>query len=721
MTPDDDLERGIITATQLHRGGDTAGAESCLRRLLSGHPQPPDVRYHLDLTLGPGNDPTVLDTPGSSYPRIQQLFGACYQIAGLLDQAARCYREGLAHAPADPLLLAALATVLENAGQLDEAVAGHLAALRAGAAPGPVHNRLGNLYLRQGHLELAIAALQTAVHADPHAALAHNNLGATLCRLGRIAEGREHFQAAVTIQPHYLDAQVNLGNAFYALREYAAARTVYEAALALDSNLPIVHNNLGAILHRAGDYSTAETCFRNALRLAPQYADARLNLANAQAQQGKADEAEKSYRSVLRLSPDQPLLELQTRSLWPAVFPSRDAILRYRARLLEFLEEMAAKRLRLPPDALVTAGLYPPYGLMYHGQDDLPIKRAYAAVFQNCFTAREPLKRNRRPRIGMVVTDRHEGIFSRSIKGVIRTMRRSEFDLIIACSQRGAKFLSGELADHVGYVILPEDLTGAAAALETAACDVLYHWEVGTDALNYFLPFERLAPVQCTSWGLQVTSGIPTMDYYLSAGEVEPPDAEHHYSEALIKAQALLSYQYREPVPTNLKSRAEFGLPEGRHLYLCAQQIGKFHPEFDAVLAAILRADGRGVLVITRDRWDHHARRLLERFRITMPDVVDRVLLLPRMDHQHYLALVATADVVLDPPCYGGVNTTYDALSLGTPVVTMRGAYHIARYSAACVARTQAHGCIAVDPEDYARRAIQLGTDSAFRDAMRAM
>jgi predicted O-linked N-acetylglucosamine transferase (SPINDLY family) len=356
---------------------------------------------------------------------------------------------------------------------------------------------------------------------------------------------------------------------------------------------------------------------------------------------------------------------------------------------------------------------------MYHGRDDLPIKQAYAAVFRNCFPEHEPPRCSGQPRIGLVVTDRHEGIFGRSLKGVIRHMRRSEFDLIVACSPRGAASLRGELGDRVGFVILPDDLTGAAAALEAAACDVLYHWEAGTDALNYFLPFLRLAPVQCTSWGLQVTSGIPTMDYYLSAAEAEPPGAERHYSETLIEARALLSYQYRETLPPSRKGRNELGLPAARNVYLCAQQIGKFHPDFDAILAAILRGDGRGVLVITRDRWGHDARRLLERFRGTMPDVVDRVLLLPRMEHPDYLALVATADVVLDPPYYGGVNTTYDALSLGTPVVTLPGAYHIARYSAACIARTQAHACIATDPEDYARRALRLGTDRSFREAMR--
>ena len=41
-----------------------------------------------------------------------------------------------------------------------------------------------------------------------------------------------------------------------------------------------------------------------------------------------------------------------------------------------------------------------------------------------------------------------------------------------------------------------------------AEFDVLYHWEVGSDVTNYFLPFFKLAPVQCTGAGLPATSGI---------------------------------------------------------------------------------------------------------------------------------------------------------------------------------------------------------------------
>ena len=52
----------------------------------------------------------------------------------------------------------------------------------------------------------------------------------------------------------------------------------------------------------------------------------------------------------------------------------------------------------------------------------------------------------------------------------------------------------------------------AMRQVRAAACDLIYYWEVGSDAMNYFLPFARLAPVQCTGWGSTMTSGVPAVD-----------------------------------------------------------------------------------------------------------------------------------------------------------------------------------------------------------------
>ena len=45
----------------------------------------------------------------------------------------------------------------------------------------------------------------------------------------------------------------------------------------------------------------------------------------------------------------------------------------------------------------------------------------------------------------------------------------------------------------------------------------------------------RLAPAQATSWGHPTTSGLPSIDYFLSSELMEPPNADEHYTERLIR------------------------------------------------------------------------------------------------------------------------------------------------------------------------------------------
>ena len=53
--------------------------------------------------------------------------------------------------------------------------------------------------------------------------------------------------------------------------------------------------------------------------------------------------------------------------------------------------------------------------------------------------------------------------------------------------------------------------------------------------------------------------------------------------------------------PTADAIPADFGLPEGQHLYLCLQNPLKLHPDFDPLLGGILAADPQAVVVLLAD------------------------------------------------------------------------------------------------------------------------
>jgi len=305
--------------------------------------------------------------------------------------------------------------------------------------------------------------------------------------------------------------------------------------------------------------------------------------------------------------------------------------------------------------------------------------------------------------------------------GILERLDPNAFELVVVCPTHAATLIRrGIRSDDVDVMPVANRFDQFVAAIDSRAFDLLYYWEVGTDITNYLLPFLRLAPVQCTSWGFPVTTGIANVDVYLSSDTLEARDGQRDYAERLICMNTLPSYQARRMLPQTPKGREYFGLPRDRHVYFCAQNLGKLHPDFDLILAGILRRDEMGIVAVIQDQHGYAANRLRARFAATMPDVAERIVFLPRYTQSDYLRLIDTSDVLLDTPHYCGVTTTYDALSLGKPIVTLPGRFQRSRYTAACYAKMGWLDCVATGADDYIDRAVMLGTEPDYHSQVSA-
>jgi predicted O-linked N-acetylglucosamine transferase (SPINDLY family) len=140
----------------------------------------------------------------------------------------------------------------------------------------------------------------------------------------------------------------------------------------------------------------------------------------------------------------------------------------------------------------------------------------------------------------------------------------------------------------------------------------------------------------------------------------------------------------------------------------------------DELIAGILRRDTRGKLVVLEGRIGHWTALLRRRWNTVMPDVMDRVVFLQRQSPVDYVALIAVSDVMLDTLHFNGMNSSLDAIFVGTPVVTLPGEFQRGRHTQAMYRRMGAIDSIADSPGDYIERALSFGTDRARRDAFRA-
>ena len=133
-----------------------------------------------------------------------------------------------------------------------------------------------------------------------------------------------------------------------------------------------------------------------------------------------------------------------------------------------------------------------------------------------------------------------QSVWTAIVRGWLHHIDRTEFSLHI--------FYTGTTSDRetaiarnraTTFVQSAGDLRDWVDALLDQPLDVLIYPEIGMDSMSVKLASLRLVPLQVAAWGHPETTGLPTIDYYLSAEAFEPPEAQTYYRERLIALPGL--------------------------------------------------------------------------------------------------------------------------------------------------------------------------------------
>ena len=617
-----------------------------------------------------------------------------------------------------PIALLNLASQHITAGRLDLAAATLREAIALRPDWAPAHFVLAQVADQQGDSVAALAAYRRTLELKPQCVEAHAGLAALLAARGQFDLASEHYERVVELAPSNFAALNNLGTALQELGRTEDAVGCYERALRLKPDCLEALANLAAARMKRREFSEAVRLLTAALRIAPDSSDIRNRLGQAHIALGELEPAREHFVAALARQPENLLLRLRLDSLAPAVSQSNAEIDAYQRQLSERLAAYRPRRGSIAIDDLPPSDCKPPVELLYQGRDDLAIRRQFAAIVAESLPALDPPRGSGKPAIGFHVPQGSEGIFLRGMGEVVRRLTPGRFRVSLICSPAGIDKLRAALGSAVQFLPLAGPFSAAIEALRAAALDLIYYWEVGSDAASYFMPFFRTAAVQCTSWGWPVTSGIPQMDYFVSSELLDAAEAASHYSEKLVRLKNIPNYYGRPTSPPPAADRERFGLDPAAHVYVCPQTPRKIHPDFDDLAGRILQRDPRGVLVLIEARWPHITRAISTRIIRRWPDCNGRLHIVPRMIRADYLTLLATADVVLDTVHYsGGANSTYDALWVGAPVVTLPTALHRGRYTAAAYRAMGMSRCIAENADQYVDLAVRLANDPAERRA----
>jgi predicted O-linked N-acetylglucosamine transferase (SPINDLY family) len=496
---------------------------------------------------------------------------------------------------------------------------------------------------------------------------------------GRMGEAVETFGRAAGARPQSAYLRNLLGNAWQDFGRQDEAQACYEQALELEETFAAAHQNLGQLLISAGFLEQGRAHFERAQQLQPVDVN----------------------RVILATS-------------LPIVYATLADVARHRERMLTDVDRLLADGVAID----TTHALAPTnFHAAYQGFDDCQLQRTIGRLYR----APQPVEKRAgrtsagKVRVGFLSSHFCDHTIGRLNLGRIKLLDRRQFDVTLVALGHHDDPLAHEFRRSADRVVEPAGpLDAIRRQIAGLDLDVLVFADVGMNAQTYTLAMSRLAGVQCVTWGHPVTTGFESMDYFISGQWLETSAADAHYTERLVRLANLGTYYYR-PKLEGQRTREAFGLDPTRHLYLCPQTLFKMHPEFDGILAEILRRDPAGELVLLASHRPGWTRLLEDRFARTMSGVVGRVRFLPMQPNADFLHLCALADVMLDPIHFGGGNTSYEGLAFATPIVTLPGQLLRGRITYALYRKMGVLDCLVETPEAYVERAVRLGNDRAYR------
>lgn len=583
-----------------------------------------------------------------------------------------------------------------------------------------------------GRVDDAVSQFDAVLQSAPQAVAVHFELAATLETTGEIARAEQHYKQAIELQPRFFEAHLHLARLLQARNRTLEALDYAARAVTVRPDSAGAHNNLGNVLRALGRAEPAIAQYGEALRIDPKLVMAHYNCGLALRSQARIEEAREHFARAFALQPEALEAELALcMAELPPLYESSAEIDERRSAYARRLAGLAAdvEKAGMPARLADEIGSHQPFYLSYQGRNDRELQSAYGALACRVMAARydvPPLPKAPAPgepiRIGIVSGFfRQHSNWKIPIKGWLKMLDRERFSLFgyhTSSEQDAETAIAAKLCSR--FVQGPRSLDAWRQTILDDAPHVLLYPEVGMDKVSAQLAAQRLATVQCCSWGHPVTSGFPTLDYFISSDLMEPADAEAHYSERLVRLPNLSIYYEPIDVPSVEVDRAELGLRPGAVIYWCSQSLPKYLPQYDEVFSRIAAAvPGCQFTFIEFGSGEAVTRRFRERldraFAALGLAASDYCVFLPRLSVERFGAAIAHCDVVLDSIGWSGCNSILESLAHDRPIVTYAGDMMRGRHSAAILQMMGLSETIAHSLDDYVAIASSVGQDRAKR------
>lgn len=752
-----DIQQSMQLAIGHHGAGRLPEAEQICRQILQSTPDHPIALYLLGviaLQVGKGAVAIDLITKAVAlkpdFPEAYSNLGAAHGSLGNLDEAVACHRKAISYKPdyaeahynlgntlkrlgrmedavasfrkvteINPEFVEAhnnLGNALTELGELDEAVASYQRALAIRPNQAKSHNNLGRAHFELGDMDRAEACYRKALVVDPGLAEAHNNLGVLLNRKGNREAAVASLQTALTLHPDYADAHNNLGTVLNDSMKFVEAVDCFRRALTINPDFAESNNNLGIALNYLGKLDEAVECYHKALATNPGFAEAYNHLGNALRDQGKLDKSVECFHKAISIKPDYSEAYNNLGNALQDMGQLDESVANYKITLT-----LKPDDARVHSNILLTEQYRPGHNAEtlfdLHRKWDERHGRGFRSVRLEHPNTPEP---DRRLRIGFVSPDLRRHPVGYFIIGLMENLPKSEIETVCYSDGKNDDLTRRIMAatgiwrnvcgvsDKILNKMISED-----------EIDILVDL-TGHSANNRLLVFARKpAPLQVTWAGYVGTTGLSAIDYLLTDVYSTHENEEHYYSEGILRMpDGWLCYDPPSYAP--LVGPSPFMRKEAV-TFSSFNNPAKINEDVVSIWARILHGVTNSTLFLKYRSMDSTANteRLMALFAASgIPQ--SRLVLEGASPHEDLLGLYNEVDIALDPFPYSGGLTTYEALWMGVPVITVPGETFASRHSLSHLSTLGLQELIARNNDDYVKLAIELANDGERLAGLRA-
>lgn len=521
---------------------------------------------------------------------------------------------------------------------------------------------------------------------------------------------------------------VDLGNKLFQEGRWQEAIAQYQKVLEVHTGDAELYFALSECFRQLNRLDEACRTLQEAIQLYPRNARLHFSLILILQRKGHIQEAIASANTASNLLPNDYTFKILKNLLVPIIYEAPEEIEFYRQRFIRGLQNLIQQTSLDNPEerenALLGIGRLTNFYLSYQAKNDRELQCQYGNLVHRIMAANyphwatplsmPPLQENNKIRIGYVSAYLHSYSGTLWLTGWLRHCDRKSFEIYCYYIGNEPDPITKQFQAYSDrFYHIPHNLEAACEQIIADKLHILVFPEIGMNPQTLQMAGLQLAPVQCVAWGHPVTSGLPTIDYFLSSDLMEPEKAQEHYSETLIRLPNIGVSYPRPTIPPLIKSRANFQLSEDAVIYLCCQAPFKYLPQYDFIFAEIARRVPKAQFIFLRGKVLKP--RLERAFSAVGLKSEDYCVFLTIPERLDYLMINLLSDVYLDTFTWSGGNTTLEAIACNLPVVTFPGEFMRGRHSYSFLKMIDMTETIARNEAEYIEIAVKLGLDPVWR------